>query len=176
MPSPPPARPAIPPPRRRQDTGSSEVLREPDPYEVARAAADGERIARATRAQVDSLAREHDAIADMLGTPPDALKPEGTGALGLLFTKLDKVGTAVDGLAVEFKRDREAAELREKERAEADTKAAAAAKERVAPVRDIGLSIVKAVAIAAVLGAVAWIGSRVDVSIRSPATAPAKLP
>jgi len=63
MPSPPPARPAIPPPRRRQDTGSSEVLREPDPYEVARAAADGERIARATRAQVDSLAREHDAIA-----------------------------------------------------------------------------------------------------------------
>ena len=117
--SPLPDRPAIPP--RRQPTGSM-------------AAAPGESTEdRALRVALDARTTAI-ATAATLGAPPDALNPEGEGALGVLFRRLDEadaaraadsarldakidaVGASVGALTRELKADREAAEAREKAR------------------------------------------------------------
>lgn len=145
--SPLPDRPAIPP--RRQPTGSM-------------AAAPGESTEdRALRVALDARTTAI-ATAATLGAPPDALNPEGEGALGVLFRRLDEadaaraadsarldakidaVGASVGALTRELKADREAAEAREKTRADEAAKMAAATAEKRAPWSRIGWIVLTA--------------------------------
>lgn len=157
---PPPLRPAIPPPRRRQDTGSGEAV-EPDVREIDR--------------------RVY-ALEELIGAVPDAVNPHGGGALGKLFRridatdkKVDAATAAVQALTAELQRDREAAEHREKARADADAKATADAERRRAPWSRVAWIVIGAALGCITVGAIGGLGAYVAAHWTS-APVPSKLP
>lgn len=152
------APPSEPPPARAR-TESFPALE--GPAEIGRAT----RIAEACRRDLRRL----EAI---VGTLPTAVTPNGTGALGVIFTQLSAFGEKLDGLADGLAADREERARRDKAREAETTAALALTERRRAPWSRALWIVVTAVLGCVTVGACGMLGAYVALHWRSDVSAP----